>query len=102
LEMIGYGPDNVTEVMWPDAMPINALEAVQVEQAKLAMGIESKQTAAMALGLDWDAEQERMDAEQEGQADLGTMLLSAFERGATNIERGNGRAQREQQPERRA
>jgi hypothetical protein len=91
LELLGYGPDNLTDIVWQDAMPTNALEEVQVEQAKLDMGIESKQTAAMALGLDWEQEQERMEDEQQGQADLGTMLLSAFERGNTQVERGNGR-----------
>ena len=81
LELQGYGPDNVTKIVWPDMLPANTLEVVQVEQLKLGMGVTSKQSAAVALGLDWEDEQERMTDETQSQDDIGARLLRAFEQG---------------------
>jgi hypothetical protein len=82
LELLGYGPDNVTAIVWPDILPSNMIEAAQVQQLLLGMGVTSKASAASALGLDWDEEQERMAGESAGDDDIGARLLRAFEQGA--------------------
>lgn len=94
LELLGYGPDNLTEVIWPDVLPTSGLETTQVQQMRLDMGIQSKQTTAMMLGLDWEEEQERMQDEKAGETDIGSMLLSAFERGQTEVQRQSTRQER--------
>lgn len=88
LELLGYGADNLTQIVWADVLPSSGLETTQTQQMRLDMGIQSKQTTAMALGLDWEQEQARMDDEKAGDTDIGTMLLGAFERGQTQLQRG--------------
>ena len=82
MEMLGYGPDNVTKIIWQDMLPSNTVEAAQVQQLLLGMGVTSKASAATALGLDWEQEQERMADESAGEDDIGARLLRAFEQGA--------------------
>lgn len=82
LELLGYGPDNTVQIVWPDMLPANTLETAQVQQLLLGMGITSKQSAANALGLDWQQEQQRMEDETAGDDNIGARLLRAFEQGA--------------------
>ena len=81
LELMGYGPDNITRIVWPDMLPANTIEAAQVQQLLLGMGVTSKSRAALALGLDWEQEQQRMEDETTGDDNIGSRLLAAFERG---------------------
>jgi hypothetical protein len=46
------------------------------------MGITSKQSAADALGLDWEQETARMENETASDDNIGARLLRAFEQGA--------------------
>jgi hypothetical protein len=69
------------DVVWPDPLPINRTEIVTAEVAAVAAGIESKESAAENLGLDWAQEQERMAASTVAGANIGEMLLTNFSRG---------------------
>jgi hypothetical protein len=78
--MAGLQPAEV-EVMWSDWMPVNETELMQATQTKLDIGVESKQTAAEELGLDWEQEQERIGAEQQATDNIGATMLRMFNRG---------------------
>jgi len=82
LMMLGQR-DVKPEPRWSYPLPVNLPEQVTAEQGKVAMGVESKETAATNLDLDWDEEQRRMENEGAGQDNLGARLLQAFERGGT-------------------
>ncbi len=65
LLMIGGRAFNVEPVIrWPSALPISEVEAAQVAQSELAMGVLSRETAAGKLGLDWKQESARIGQEQ--------------------------------------
>ena len=81
LELMGKGADNNVALQWADPIPGNEKEAAETEQVKLDIGVESKETAAGNLGLDWQQEQERMAEETEGEDDIGARLMRAFETG---------------------
>lgn len=66
---------------WPDALPFNGLEEIQEIRQELELGLISKRTAANIRGRDWTVEQERLLDEQQGEENLGGILLRAFERG---------------------
>jgi hypothetical protein len=68
-------------VHWPEALDFNGMEEIQEIQLEMGLGILSKESAAKARGRDWEKEQERLEAEQQGQQNLGELLLGAFERG---------------------
>lgn len=69
------------EVVWPDWMPVNEVENMQYWQSLQALGVISKQTLADKLGLDWEMEQERINAEKQASDNLGAFLLREFNQG---------------------
>lgn len=81
LALLGYGEEWQTEIVWPDMLPSNTVETAQVQQLLLGMGVTSKQTAAAALGLDWEQEQERMGDEDVADDNVGARMLRAWEQG---------------------
>lgn len=81
LELLGYGPDNISQIAWGSMLPENRIEETQVQQMLLGMGVTSKATAAAALGLDWEQEQQRVEDESESDDNIGARLLRAFEQG---------------------
>jgi hypothetical protein len=80
--MILKGMDALeNECVWENPLPENIQEAMTVDQGQLGMGIVSKQTVSEHEGYDWEKEQTRMKEEQGANADLGTQLLNAFNKG---------------------
>jgi hypothetical protein len=69
-------------VVFGDPLPENDTEVITGLQADIAMGIVSKQTAAARRGYDWEAEQERIAAEQTAQgatsANVGGQIIRNF------------------------
>jgi hypothetical protein len=92
LVMSGIAQPPDTEIVWPDALPVNDMELVEKQKMLLEIGVTDKQTAAEELGIDWDVVQERLSEEQANSDNLGAQLLKAFDRG-----QGQG-ALPEQQP----
>jgi hypothetical protein len=74
---------------WPDFLPVNEMEEQTALKGDLEMGIVSKETVSKRRGYDWDMEQERISAQQQGEDNIGAALLRAFNRG------GNENAQTE-------
>jgi len=74
----GFEETDPGSVVWPDPLPAD--ERVQGEALKLdlELGLVSKHTAALERGYDWDLEQERMSAQQEGESNVGAQILRAF------------------------
>lgn len=81
-ELGGYGADNVGVLHWANPLPEDRLEDVEAAVKERELGTVSKETIAADLNRDWELEQERMSNEAEGDDDIGTRLLRAFERGA--------------------
>jgi hypothetical protein len=79
---MGKGAENTVALQWADPIPGNEKESAETEQVKLDIGVESKETAAGNLGLDWQQEQERMSEETADNEDLGTVLMRQFTQGA--------------------
>jgi len=76
------GMQDVTpKVVWGEALDFNGMEEIQEIQLEMGLGILSKETAAKERGRDWEAEQQRLDAEKQGEQNLGELLLGAFEGG---------------------
>lgn len=68
-------------VVWPDFLPTNQAEEIAAYQADLNMGIVSKETVSKQRGYDWDAEQERIEADRQQEDNIGGALLRAFTQG---------------------
>lgn len=68
------------EIDWPEFLPVNGMETAQLEQMLVGMGIESKQSAAEGMGLDWSVETERIQNENTQSDNIGAALLRAFNR----------------------
>jgi hypothetical protein len=81
LVLAGMQPVAV-QVVFPDFLPQDEAAEAQGHIALVGAGLESKQTAADALGLDWEQEQERMSGEQVAGDNIGAAILRAFENGA--------------------
>jgi len=76
------------EIVWPDPLPYNDMEEVQILEKEIALGIISRQTAAQLRGRDWEREQERMAAEQQAQQrSLGGALLQLLSDNGTEADR---------------
>lgn len=73
-------PERIATV-WPDPLPTDDAAVAAVLQQDLAVKAISLQTYREARGYDNEREEQRIDDESDGQDDLGTRLLSAFERG---------------------
>jgi hypothetical protein len=70
LMLAGRDPMRKQTLRWASALPVSQLEDAQVAQLEIDMGVLSKETAAGKLGLDWDAESERLDNEGQSFADM--------------------------------
>jgi len=81
-ELGGHGPDNVGVLHWANPLPEDRLEDVEAAVKERELGTVSKETLAADLGRKWELEQERIANEAQGEDDIGTRLLRAFERGA--------------------
>jgi hypothetical protein len=68
-------------IVWPDFLPENEVEEMTAIEAKMRIGIMSKQTAAAELGLDWEKESERIEEETASQDNIGAALLRGFTQG---------------------
>lgn len=86
LELGGFGSENYTTLIWPDALPMNQLETIEAIERMIALGLISKETAATKLGIDWDAEMQKL-TEQQGSQDVGSLILQnlAFNRGQNGL-----------------
>jgi hypothetical protein len=71
----GRAYDVQPTLRWASALPVSALEDVQVAQAEINMGVISKETVAGKLGLKWDDEAKRIDAEGGGLTDALDRLM---------------------------
>lgn len=80
LVLAGKGDDG-GNVLFQDTLPANLTEQIQMLQFMLTEGLESKQTAAEAMGIDWESEQERMDAEKQATDNIGGEILRLFSKG---------------------
>ena len=80
LLLLGAG-EYRARVSWPDPLPYNRLEQLQALAQESDLGIVSKQTMAADAGRDWDVEQARLEQEQVGQENVGSLILRAFETG---------------------
>lgn len=56
----GYAYDVKPHIVWATPLPTSDLEETQIAQQQIDMGVLSKETAAGALGLDWQQEVERL------------------------------------------
>jgi hypothetical protein len=73
--------DEPGAVIWPDNTPRDMLSDLQADQLELGTGTVSKQTIAAENGRDWEAEQERMDAEKAAGGNIGALFIEQFNRG---------------------
>lgn len=63
MEILGRTIDE-PKIRWADALPVSDLEVTQVEQIRVNMGAESVETAAGNMGINWDEEQPKIEAEK--------------------------------------
>lgn len=90
LALMGIALAEPPDVTWPQALPESALEQAQTEQVKVNMGVESKQTAAENMGIDWTEEQERLAADEENAAGALERMLAGPMPGAPMRPQRNG------------
>ena len=76
----GLTPPEHIATTWPDVLPEDPAET-QVLMQEQAAGIISRQTYRERRGYDQEQEEQRIEEEKAGEDDLGTRLLSAFEKG---------------------
>jgi len=81
LELSGFGEDNQTQLLWPNALPTDKQSETTSDQFELASGLVSKRTLAIKRGYDFDQELEYMQKEQANQGTLGEALITAFRNG---------------------
>ncbi len=81
LEVMGAGKENYTVIHWPEALPSDKVELTKLIAMEMEGGLTSKETAAKKLGLDWETEQERLQAEAANTGSLGEALVRAFSAG---------------------
>lgn len=77
----GIDPVDGGDVIWPDTLPQNEIEAMQSDGFDLERGIASKQTIAQRRGYEWEDEKERMGEEQAAGDNVGAAILRAFSGG---------------------
>jgi hypothetical protein len=81
LQIIAGMPPLHVDVEWEDILPINEVEQQTAVTADLAAGLISVETARDIRGYDNEREKMRIEEEKQGQQDIGTALLSAFNQG---------------------
>lgn len=68
--------------IWQSPLPENRIEQVnELDAEKNNLGTVSQETVARELGRDWEAEQERIQAEKLNANSIGSVLLEAFNQG---------------------
>ena len=77
LQLVGLDNDPGV-IVWPDVLPANEQEEIQVISQEIGLGIVSKETAATERGRDWKDEQEKIAAEKVSDSDIGTAILDQF------------------------
>jgi hypothetical protein len=65
LMLHGQAGQELVKVIWPDPLPTDTAETVGVLERERALGIVSRETAAIERGRDWALEQARMQTEGE-------------------------------------
>lgn len=78
----GQTPPEEIAVTWPDVLPEDPAE-VQMLMSELQAKIISMQTYREKRNYDHEQETERIAAEGEGEEDLGSRILAAFEKGGS-------------------
>lgn len=68
-------------VVWPDVLDTNTAEEIQALQADMAAGALSVEGYAEARGINFDMERERLEKQKQGEDNIGSLLLSAFNKG---------------------
>lgn len=85
LELAGFGSENYCEVIWQDPLPLNATEEQTKDAFELDRGLASKETIRMRRGLDPEAENEKIAAEQDAEdvrnGNVGALLIKQFNQG---------------------
>ena len=81
LDVMGQGYEHQVEIAWPDPLPEDKAAQAQSDKFDLDYGLASKETVARRRGYDWEAEQQRIEAEQSSQETLGAALIRAFNAG---------------------
>ena len=69
------------EVIWGDPIPQNEAEEMQYIERQLALGLISKYSAQLQLGLDPEEEMERIENEAAANTTVGEAILQAFQAG---------------------
>lgn len=77
----GFANTDPGKIEWHDVIPENKQDTATYLQALKNLGVISNETIAMRAGLDYTAEQEKIANDKAGEANIGAMLLSAFNRG---------------------
>ncbi len=72
LMLDGRPSEPAPKVIWPDPLPSDPKEMVDVLEKERSMGLVSKESAARERGRDWELEQARMD--EEGESMIERML----------------------------
>ena len=82
LQLAGFTGENADpgQVIFGDPLPTDDVEAVNVLEKELALGVVSKETAAKKRGYDYESEQERIANDKTSESNIGEALLSAFNR----------------------
>jgi hypothetical protein len=72
--------DDPGEVEFGDALPENTTESVNAEKTMIDMGIQSKQGASQALGIEYEETQQEINESKATEKNLGQNLLNQFMR----------------------
>jgi len=80
LIMGGFADPDPGTIHWQDVIPQNLVEIAAYHQTLINGGLESKETAAMGLGIDWAKEQEKIANDKTSEKNLGGMILDNFNR----------------------
>lgn len=73
------------EIRWGDALPMNIIEELEIDEKALSMGIVDEQTVSekyvKRYGVDWETIQQRKQEKQGAESNLGAVLLRKFNQG---------------------
>lgn len=94
LALAGITPDDGGEVVWPDPLPVNESEEIAGLGFDLNNGLCSKETASIERGYDYEEEQERISESMEAEEDIGSRIMSMFDKGQGGGNGGFGQRQR--------
>lgn len=80
-------PGDAGRVNFPDPLPSNVVEDIQVDGFLLDRGLASNETIAENYGIDYDSEADRIANDRASETSIGAMLLSQFNRGTDVVNR---------------